>query len=103
LFSEQEQSEDRLAFVRMRDDKDLWLAFQRLIAKMDRDTIEIWRRENKKKAWLNGACDALKEIIPNIEQMATDAQQMEEEAKHEEEIMRSPAADGLGSGDLAIS
>jgi len=109
LLSEQldeQQKADRLALARMHDDPAMWAAFCRLLAGMNDDAIRAWTDAPTdkpiKKSWLRGYREGLRDIVPNIERMAADFEDVEAEEKHEREIMDSRAADGQGTGDLAI-
>lgn len=110
MLSEQltrEEQKDKELLAQIRGNEELWLAFQRLLARKNNDAIKLWTdapaEKPIKKAWLKGYRDCLGELLGDIEQTAEDAKTLEDEGKHEREIRESHAADGLGSGDLAIA
>ena len=107
MLSEQlteQQRTDGFLLARIKEDPDVWAAFQRVLAKLNDDGIRQWTdNEGVKKAWLKGFREALSLVVPNIEQRILDSRAVVEEEKHAAEVARSPSEDGVGLGDLAIA
>jgi hypothetical protein len=104
-ISEREYKDGR-AFRRLREDEDIMPALERLLRRLDDDLIQGWTDDEtgqKTKKWLKGARESLRAVIPAMDEMVRNAEDVIAERKELEETARSKADDGLGSGDLAIA
>ena len=103
MISEQvtdEEYGDSLAFRRMHEDEAMWSALTRLVGRIDLDLIQQWTDDQtgeRSKKWLKGAREMCGGFLPRISEMIQIA-----EAVIEEKVIRSPAEEGGGSGDIAL-
>lgn len=95
--------EDGVVLGRLMEHEDFWPAFQRVLKMLEDDAIGQFCNDDKKgKKWLTGARDMLQSVIPAIASRAQDAETAIQERKEQQEVTRSRADDGMGSGDLAL-
>lgn len=100
-----EQQKTAYTFARLKGDVELWDELKRLIRRLHDAGIEDWTNDDtgkRTKKWLQGYRDALAAVIPAIEEGARNAEAMEKEDEEAQGLVTSEAADGMGSGDLAI-
>lgn len=99
--AEKQRIQDGLALRSLVTDERAWPALERLIRRTREDaTATFARDESLSRKWLKGVIDTLDLILPNIEQMARDAEMTLEREKQLAETSRD--GDGSGSGEMAV-
>jgi hypothetical protein len=98
-----QQLQDGFALKALMAHETMWPALQRAVLAVRDDAVRKFGNEDGlSRKWLKGVVETCELLLKNIEEAGENASDVEVERRQVEAASRSVAADGRGTGDLAV-